>query len=323
MSTEEPERFKPILPAHVDSTMLSAFRSCHQKHFKEFVRGIRPGKLSQDLHAGGVFAATLESVYKAVHGGRDFQLAMAEAEIFFYKIWGDFPLDPRNPKTPERMWSAVESYILHYGIKSDSVQPYILNGQPTFEYSFAIPLEGPDWPLHPVSGDPFLFVGRFDRLGEWEGLPVILDDKTTKQAGDTWASQWDLRGQFLGYLWACQQQGIQVENVCIRGVVIQKTQIRHLQVIRPYTKHLIALWVEQTRRDLHSMVKCWNEDYWDYNFGETCSMYRGCVFKELCESPNPTAWEANFIEQRWNPLLLDPLDPNLLLPADPTLEPVA
>lgn len=55
-----------MLPLNVDSTMMSCFRSCPQKFFREFVQGYRPAGISIDLHAGGAFALALEEVYKGV-----------------------------------------------------------------------------------------------------------------------------------------------------------------------------------------------------------------------------------------------------------------
>lgn len=300
--------FEPILPAHIDSTMLSTFRSCERKFYNEFVRGMRPTKKSQDLHAGGVFAHTLEHIYKRAHAGVPILDVMAEAELLFHHNWGDFPLDPLSPKTPDRVWAALEGYVSHYGLLSDKIQPYRLNGEPTFEYSFAVPLDAPTWPRHPVSGDPFLFVGRFDLLGEYNGLPIIRDEKTTKYGGTNWAKQWDMRGQFLGYCKACQLQGIKATTVCIRGVVIQKTQIQQLEAIRPYNQGLIDRWYEQTRLDLIRICERWAGGWWNYDFAEACSSYGGCMFIELCESDS-TGWESNFTESRWNPLDLNPVDP--------------
>ena len=66
----------PILPAYIDSTMMSAFRSCPRKFYNEFILGLRPPGLSIDLHAGSAFAHCLEVVRKEVFINN---LSLAEA----------------------------------------------------------------------------------------------------------------------------------------------------------------------------------------------------------------------------------------------------
>lgn len=318
----------PILPPHMDSTMMSCFRSCPRKFYNEFVLGLRPSGISVDLHAGGAFAHSLEVIRKEVHlNGRSLKDALLRGEAAFQIYWGDFqiPEFKKTNKTPDRVWAAVEDYFHQYPPLTDHIQPYMMNGQPTFEFTFAIPLEpsikviphDPKfnreafndgyWPLHPVTGEPFLYVGRFDMLGEYLGRPTVEDDKTSGSgfyAG--WTEKWDLRSQFIGYTWACQQLGIQVEDVCVRGVGIQKTQIAHAEVIKPYSNHLRELWLNQLRRDLWRLTNMWNEGYFDYNLGDSCNDFGNCMFIQPCQSPDPEPWLKTFDVRRWDPTAVDP-----------------
>lgn len=318
----------PILPSHIDSTMMSCFRSCPRKFYNEFVLGLRPPGISIDLHAGGCFATALEVVRKEIHmNGRSLSEALLRANAAFEIQWGDFviPESKKTNKTPDRVWAAVEDYFRIYPPLTDHIQPYMVNGKPTFEFTFAIPLEPacmvlPSdpvtnahnfklgyFPLHPVTGEPFLYVGRFDQLGEYLGRPIVEDDKTAgTSAGFGWAEKWDLRSQFIGYTWACQQMGIDVEDVCVRGVGILMTKIDHAEVIKPYSNHLRDLWLEQLRRDLWRLVSMWNEVYFDYNFGDACSAFSNCMFTQPCQSPDPEPWLKTFVVRRWNPVAVDP-----------------
>jgi len=300
----------PILPAYIDSTMISAFRSCPRKFFNEFVLGLRPPGISIDLHAGGAFAHCLEVVRKEVFlNQRGLTEALVRANAAFEIYWGDFviPEFKKTNKRPDRVWAAVEDYFRQYPPLTDHVQPYFMDGKPTFEFTFAIPLEGEGWPLHPVSGDPFFYSGRFDMLGEYMGRPVVEDDKTSG-AGHyaNWSEKWDLRSQFIGYTWACQQLGIDVHDVVVRGIGIQMTQIAHAEAIKPYSNTLRARWLEQLRRDLHRLVECYHSSYWDYNLGESCTAFSNCIFIQPCQSADPDPWLKTFEVRRWNPTALDP-----------------
>jgi hypothetical protein len=311
----------PILPTYIDSTMISCFRSCPRKFFNEFILGLRPPGISIDLHAGGAFAHCVEVVRREIFvNGRTLSEALVRASAAFEIYWGDFviPETKKTNKQPHRVWAAVEDYFKEYPPLTDHIQPYMMDGKPTIEFTFAIPLEpaigspfeGVDsglWPLHPITGDPFLFVGRFDLLGEYLGVPIVCDDKTSG-AGHyaNWSEKWDLRGQFIGYTWACQQLGIPADSAAVRGVGIQMTKTALAEAIKPYSDDLRARWLEQLRRDLWRIVGMWNEQYFDYNFAESCVDYGNCIFSTSCQSATPELWLKNFEVRRWNPTKADP-----------------
>lgn len=313
-----PDFMTLVLPRHFDSTMRSCHASCPTKFFHEFVQGYRPKGRSIHLHAGGCFASALEDVYRFIHLDKmSFDDAILRAHAGFFQRWGDMQAPQRGggaAKSPDRVWEAVEDYFRTYTPGTDMVQPYFAaDGNPTFEYTFAIPLEPitatqeeGGFPEHP-DGGPFIYVGRFDQLGQMYGRPVIKDDKTAGSIGDYWAEQWDMRGQFLGYLWACQESGIQVEEVVVRGVGILKTKIHQVEAIKTYSQHLIAKWREQLRRDLWRIRRAWDEKYWDLNFGDSCNSYGTCMFIRACTSQNPEDWlRGEFEVKHWNPLNKNP-----------------
>jgi len=305
------------LPLHIDSTMISCFRSCPQKFLLEFARGFRPPGISIDLHAGACFASAMENVYREIWiGNKPIEEALRISLAKYLIQWGDFEIPPqkKTAKTKDRVWEAVEDYFTQYPPRTDHVQPYFLNGEPTFEFTFAIPLEGDEWPRHP-SGEPFLYSGRFDMLGSYADRPCVRDEKTTGGSISTgWSEKWDLRNQFLGYVWACQQSGLDLDTVVVRGIAIQKTQIVHAEAVKIYTNSLVERWLEQTRRDLWRMVKCHDEGYFDYNLADACTQFGSCIFVPVCQSPNSELWVNQFEVRHWNPLAKDPTEQSALVP---------
>jgi hypothetical protein len=304
MSTE----LEPILPLYIDSTMISCFRSCPEKFRLEFIYGLRGASVSIHLHAGGVFASTLEHFYNLVWiNGMDQDQALEASYPHFLTEWGDFTYTKKTPKTRENMWDAVCTYVETYPPREDHVQPYILQGRPCLEFTFAIPLlEEDGFPLHP-SGSPFLYSGRFDLLGQWQGKPVVRDEKTTTRFDENWSSQWDLRSQFLGYCWASQMHGLEVDTVFVRGIAISMREVKHLEAIKIYPQMLIDKWHEQLRRDMHRLRKCWDEGYFDLNLANTCAEFGGCQYRNVCASPEPEAWMSQYTVRRWNPVLKNPI----------------
>lgn len=298
----------PILQPYIDSTMRSCFVSCEHKFFLEFVLGLRPPGVSIDLHAGACFAKAREHVGKAVHlERRSLEDALRTAHAEFMVEWGDIVPIKDTPKTRDRVWEAVEDYFVTYPPLTDHIQPYRLEGHPTFEFTFAIPLDFPDFPLHPESKEPFIYSGRFDMLGEWCGRPIIQDDKTTTSISANWAEQWQLRAQLLGYVWACTQMGIPLDTVCIRGIGILKTKFHQVEAMPSFSRWEVERWLEQLRRDLVRLVKAYTDHYWSWNLGETCNSYGGCQFRDVCKAKNEEAWYSRYTVHRWNPLQLNPI----------------
>lgn len=311
---------KPELPLHIDSTMMTTARSCLQKFKNNFVLGCSLPGVSIDLHAGGCFASALEETYTQVwKHGLDFRDALVIAHARFMQEWGDVevPEWKRTAKNKDRVWEAVEHYFATWSPRTDPIRPYRdSEGNPTIEYTFAIPLEPtsltdarvPYFPRHP-SGSPFIYCGRFDMLGELAGKPVPKDDKTTGSSiTQYWASQWNLRSQFMGYVWACQQCGIQTDSVAVRGIAIQKTQFVTAEALVSFSNLLIERWKEQLRRDLWRISDAWNSGQWDYNFGDTCTSYGLCPFMDACQSSAPENWLSSFERRVWNPLHKNPAD---------------
>lgn len=298
---------KPELPLYIDSTMMSAFRSCPQKFYLEFCLGLRPARMSIDLHAGACFASTLEFIYTQVHIGKmDTAQAILRGYGHFLKEWGDFDPLKDTPKTRERVWEAIEDYVRTYSPATDHIQPVIIAGRTGYEFTFGIPLTG-DFPLHP-SGSPFIYSGRLDLLGHWQGKLIGRDEKTTTSIGASWAEQWDLRSQFMGYVWACQQSGLDLDTIAVRGVGILKTKITQVEAIKSYPRFMIERWHEQLRRDLWRMHKMWDDGYFDFNLADACTSYGGCAFRTICSSPAPERWYSNYVVRRWNPLHKNPIE---------------
>lgn len=298
------------MPLNVDSTMMSCFRSCPKKFYEEFILGLRPTAVSIDLHAGACFASALENIYGMLATGIELETAKVRAFGMFMDQWGDFEALKETPKSRERIWEAVDEYFKQWPPLTDPVQPFKKEG--SNEFTFAIPLEPVTateaeggFPAHP-SGTPYLYSGRFDLLGRWGTKIVPRDEKTTTSIGNKWAQQWNLRSQFMGYCWACQASGLEVDTVCVRGIGILKTKFTMVDAFKTYPQHLIERWYEQLRRDLWRVRRAWDEGYWDYNFGESCSSYGGCVFMDTCTSPQPDRWRSQFTVRRWNPVLKNP-----------------
>jgi hypothetical protein len=168
------------------------------------------------------------------------------------------------------------------------------------EFSFALPI-----PVTHPSGEPFLYCGRFDVLGEYGGRITVMDDKTTGYFPSNWERLWMMRGQFIGYVWACQQLGYDTDDCIVRGTAIMKSGIDFRDCPITYPKHLIDRWFEELCLTAERIKQHYAAGYWPYDFAEACSSYGGCPYMELCTSKEPEAWLNNYQQRTWSPISME------------------
>lgn len=319
-ANQEKESRRPTFPAYIDSSTLSTWRACRRKYFWSTISSLYPLGKSVHLIAGGAFAAGMEAARRlAFRGNRNnppshHDLLQAAFKAFI-KEWGDYIPPDESPKSFAAVFQALSFYLSEYPPQTDPIQPYIsADGSPGVEFTFSIPLDI----RHPETDDPILFVGRFDMLGSYNGLPCIVDEKTTGKMG---SGSWALRGQFMGYCWACQQMGLPVNVAVVREIGLYVREYKIQQHMEQYPQHLIERWAFQLNRDVRMMVRGFNslqasatsqlnfnvDDHYPYNFADSCTAFGGCAFMPLCLAKDPEPYFNSYSTYRWNPLAKQPI----------------
>lgn len=291
-------------PEVIDSTILVCSRACGAKAKYQYFDCLA-GSPSVDLHFGGAIAAGMETARRNFFQNR-FPAREAENSALnaASDFWGDFIPPPRKTESSKNWGSLVQTlsaYWKKWPIDSDEVRPLADKG---IEFTFAIPL---DIPRPDRPNEPILYGGRFDLLGTWHDMLVILDEKTQGTSfNDKWSRKWALRNQFLMYLWAVQKSGYHINTVIVRGLSILKTKIDFAEAIVSVPPYMIERAYIQTVRDIRRLSAMWTEGYFDYNFGDSCTAYGLCPFADLCNAENPVEWYSLFGRRTWNPLAKDP-----------------
>ncbi len=295
---------RPQFPEYIDGTMVCTFRECARKFYNSFILRCAESAISEHLHAGGAFAHALEATRNQLFNeGKSLDEALEVGFQALCTFWGNFEPPEGSNKRFDRVAAALPAYFEYFGIQTDPVQPYrYANGQAAIEMSFSIPLEID----HPVTQQPILYVGRYDMLGDYSGDIYVVDEKTSTSLGAQWGKKFDLRHQFMGYVWSAREHNINAVGAIARGIGFLKTEINFAESINTYSDEMLDRWYIQLLRDIARMKQLWQEGYWDYNFDEACNAYGGCIFKTPCRSPNPEHWLAEYEERTWNPLRKDP-----------------
>lgn len=292
-----PTRF----PTVIDSTILSAWKSCHQKAFLEYFLHYKPLSPSVHLHAGAAFAKGLEVAREAYFVQGLPETSSIERGLHALLMsYGGFECPDDSPKSLPRMLGALEFYFDQYPLARENAPPARLpSGGRAIEFSFSFPIDV----LHPETGDPLLYVGRMDQICEYAGALYGEDDKTTSQLGASWAKQWDLRGQFTGYCWGARESGFPLKGFLIRGISILKTKYETQQAITYRPEWMIDRWYEGMCREVEAMITAWRTGVWSFNEADSCGSYGGCIFRQCCQSQDPSPWlSTNFERRVWDPV---------------------
>lgn len=290
-----------MFPHTFDSTMLAAFASCPQKMFRTYVEHWKPKSESVHLVAGGAFAKGIEVARKAFYEqGLDKPAAEALGLQALIEAYGDFECPADSAKSLERTAGALEFYYASYPFGECGLTPIKFpDGRWAIEFSFAEPLDIP----HPVTGDPILYTGRLDCIGEFAGGIYGVDEKTASSLGASWSKQWEMRSQFTGYQWAANRAGVNMQGSLVRGVSILKTKYDTQQAITYRSPYEVERWYKQTLRNIARAIEMWKEGYWDYDLNGACAEYGGCNMVSICKSAEPEQWLPMYFDKRvWDPL---------------------
>lgn len=305
-------------PHNVDSTMLSSYSSCPQKFFQEFILARVPIGRSIHLHAGGCVASAMENIRNWFYrDGLPLEECLERAFQKFVFDWGMVEPPDKEYKDFVNCWMVVEEYFRHYHPAADYFQPFMkTDGSPAVEFRFAIPTEV----MHPETGDPILYSGRLDLLSEPHDTPGqvwAVDEKTTKSVGAQWHKQWDLRGQFIGYVYAARVLGFNCIGAVARGMAIYQTKFDFPEKPVLIPDYLLRRWWDETNFKIGRMVYNYRvtieqtdmeslHNSWSRSYGDACTSYGQCGFVPLCTSQHPWSIYKDWETRVWNPLEKDP-----------------
>ena len=290
---------KAKFPQVLDSTILLA-SACPTKFFYKHCYHLAPTQKSIHLHAGGAFAQAMQTVREKFYRDKvGLEKALLEGMRSFIIYWGDYEAPEGTYKSFENTLAAVFDYFHTYNPEDDYIQPLIRkDGTPAVEFTFGVPLPI----MHPTSGEPLIYAGRCDMLGQHNSLKAVVDEKTCYSFGFDWARVFQMRGQFIGYTWAAQQFDIDVNLCIVRGIAIQVRSIKHLETMFSFPQWQVDRWYQEMLQKVVYLKACWEANEFPMNYGDICGSYGGCEMMDLCTSESPENWFSSFDIREWNPL---------------------
>lgn len=295
---------RPHFPDQIDNTMRTAWAECERKWSTRFLHHWASAVTNVHLHAGAAFASGMEAARLAYFlEGKSSEDAIAAGWVKVIEEYGDFQPPPASKKTAHNMGGALISYFDEYPLDTDPIRPVITRGgKPAVEFNFAIPL-----PIkHPETGDPILYCGRFDLLGEVNNQIYVVDEKTTQSGiGEYWLNRYALSSQFTGYCWAANAFGYPAVGAIVRGIGINKDSYKHAAIPLMRPAFLIEEWYNQLLVDVQGMIASWEAQRFSADYASACGAYGGCQYLSACQidpSRRDAFLSVNFVKNPWIPL---------------------
>jgi hypothetical protein len=277
-----------------DNTMLKDYKRCERLFFNKYEMGYIGEDESVHLHAGKCFANAVECARVAFYDtGQNLSESILAGGQVLIDSWGDPILFAGETKNLSRMMAAYEKYMDDFPIDHHPVHRGA-DGKLMVECHFALPY-GKDRTDDVYSGTP-------DTVLEYGGGLWLVDEKTTGGSfTPTWISQWKRWGQYTGYVWGLGMKGIHLDGVLCRGIAIQKTQIKTIEVASPRAEWMVNEWILSTTKTIERIAKSRETGSWDGANDDNCVKYgRECEFIGQCTSPSPDY--SKFKRGRWEPL---------------------
>ena len=312
----------PMLQQGWDSTSLGEFKLCPRKYFYTIILGYAPRGESVHLTFGLHYHSSLEAYDHAKSSGADHEEAVHAALTHAAKVtWNERLRRPWVSDDPNKNRETLIRSIVWYldNFRDDPLRTVQLaNGKPAVELSFRF-----ETSYTSPGGLPYLLSGHLDRLVTLDGVPYILDRKTTKGAlNQKYFEEYTPDNQFTLYSLA----GKVVYNTDVKGTVVDAAQIlvsgtRYQREFVYRTQAQLdewymdlGYWLEQAE-GMARHAKTLFDHATDsaprlaqaYPMNDkACRLYGGCPFRSIC-SKSPESRErwlkSDFVSRRWDPLV--------------------
>jgi len=274
------------MPKAIDYTMLSTFLRCKRRYYYRMVRNLVGKKPPTAAEFGRCIHMALDDWYKS----KDDKKAI---EIFANAFKEDPEDDKRTIAIGTKM---LEIYFSQYANQNITVL--------ASELSFDLPT-----PAH----ESIRYIGRIDKIIEWDGAVYVMDHKTTSRLGFTFFYKIKPNMQFVGYVWAAQQlgqdrcSGVVLDALLVaKGLLTSSARAKLTPVARDiatYSVDDIAEWKEDVASLLDDIAGCYQKDKWCRNT-EGCTDFVECPYRRICKEDRAireAIIKQDYKEECWDP----------------------
>lgn len=297
----------PGLQLAIDSTSLGEFKTCPRKYYYSVVLGREPHHQSVHLTFGLLMHGGRERYDHGRSSGLDHDQALALALRWtLVQTWNKELsrgwISDHNAKNRETLVRSIIWYLDGYGATDPLETVQLANGKPAVELSFSF-----DTGLrHESTGEPILFCGHLDRIARLNGVPYIVDLKTTGSTiSPRFFDQFTPNNQMSMYALAGRVAfGEPIQALIIDGLQVAVGFTRALRGMVQRTVEYTGEWLAEASWWARRMEESAVAGHWPMN-DRSCDMYGGCPFRGVCSKPpgGRERWlDVDFKPRTWDPL---------------------
>jgi CRISPR/Cas system-associated exonuclease Cas4 (RecB family) len=275
----------------LDATTLKDYMSCPRKYYWRHERGIIPDTIGIALSFGLAVHEGLEHAYKWLkdNPGEEWtpsivRESLAAAERTFAEHAMPDLLVTESLRTPGKLLNLMADYFAHYPGEAfevvDVERAFALGVSRTGFTGAAYSHKVPD------DGRMFSWVGKMDVVVRWPYGLTVIDHKTTKQLGYSFADKWNPDTQMTGYVAALRAlyPDEKIHGAMINAIQVAKTKSEVVRV--PTTR------TEGQLTQFHTSIVAWADRIMEDKVfpmnTQACDMYGACPYRDLCiRYPNP------------------------------------
>lgn len=296
----------PTLQLAVDSTSLSAFKTCPRLYQLSILEGWEPKSTSFHLIFGLLYHGALERYdHKRFEGlshddSCDFALDWTLRNTWNHDLNKGWASGDSN-KNRYTLIRTILDYLDKFGLNDVLETVKLANGKPAVELSFSF-----DSGYVSSTGERVVFCGHMDRVALMNGGAYVTDRKTTSHTiSGQWFLQFTPHNQFSLYMLAGQI----ILQEPIKGLIVDGVQIavgfsRFERGVVQRDEAQLREWHMDAMLQLELMDKYAQLGYWPQN-DSACGNYGGCKFRQICsKSPGQREqWlKSDYNKRVWDPL---------------------
>jgi len=259
-----------------DSSSLKTYISCPRKYYWRYVRHLlQKGRKSAPLNFGTAIHEALR-VWYTDHDAE-------EAIMTFHDLWDERFAD--NKRTHEKGDALLSGYFEKYEKETFT---WISEPETVFKLDFF--------------GNTF--VGRFDGVIDFQGMPLIIDHKTSTRMGSSYFYSFRPDMQMSAYIWAARQLFPQhIEGALINVLYFTTKQMDYIRSIIERQDWEIQEFLDVASRNITEIQMRDPEDHMDWEpRWEYCQHWGTCPYRDLCTEKNPEPLiESMYKVDEWDP----------------------
>ena len=247
-----------------DNTMMNTYCTCPRKYDFRHNRGLVSHRESNAPQFGKAIHSALDLLYKDWDADKAIEVFRAEYQ--------------EDPEDDKRTYAVGEWILRNYAEKYKD-QPWKILAT---KRACCIPLP---------NGNNF--IGRIDKIIDWNGVLWVVDHKTTSMLGPQYTKMAEPNAQFTGYTWAARQLGYKVSGLILDAILVAKglLESKYRDKLTPLlrwdtyrTDSQIEEWANLANKTQKSIEMCEENKEW-LPIGQltgACTYYGECSFRKLC-----------------------------------------